>query len=473
MPERKYRIVGLLDDAAGKQRVRIHNVPVIGTVDELPALAAKHQISEVLIAMPNAGKEQMQRIVSLCRRAQVQDAANPSGTVLKFRTVPSMSDVILGRVGGNALSQIRDVSVNDLLGRDAVEMELGAVGSMIQGQVVLVSGAGGSIGSEMCRTICRFEPRLLVLVDKAENAIFEIERELKRTFPTVRLVPAIGDISDSIRVEQLFHEYGPSLVFHAAAHKHVPLAESNCGEAIRNNVFGTRTLADAAARSGVKQFVMISTDKAVNPTSIMGATKRCAEIYIQSLARRSHTNFITVRFGNVLGSNGSVVPIFKQQIAAGGPVTVTHPEMRRYFMTIPEASQLVLQAAALGQRGEIFILDMGKPVRILDLARDLIMLSGLRPEVDIPIVFTGLRPGEKLYEELSIHGEDMVPTRHAKIAVWKGGQAGAVQKMIDDLEPLQHCMEREAVLGALVRHIPEMRPWVEEESVKAGVRVTG
>jgi len=351
------------------------------------------------------------------------------------------------------------------------------VGSMIQGQVVLVSGAGGSIGSEMCRTICRFEPRLLVLVDKAENAIFEIERELKRTFPTVKLVPAIGDISDAIRVEQIFAEHSPGLVFHAAAHKHVPLAESNCGEAIRNNVFGTRTLADAAAASGVKQFVMISTDKAVNPTSIMGATKRCAEIYIQNLARRSRTNFITVRFGNVLGSNGSVVPIFKQQIAAGGPVTVTHPEMRRYFMTIPEASQLVLQAAALGQRGEIFILDMGKPVRILDLARDLIMLSGLRPEIDIPIVVTGLRPGEKLYEELSIHGENMAPTRHAKIAVWKSGQptAAAVQGMMDDLEPLQHCTQRETVLEALTRHIPEMKPWEmasDEGRVANQIKVT-
>ncbi len=328
----------------------------------------------------------------------------------------------------------------------------------------MVSGAGGSIGSELCRTICRFEPSVLVLLDKAENSIFEIERELKKGFPTVKLVAAIGDISDPIRTEQMVSDYLPSIVFHAAAHKHVPLAESNPGEAIRNNVFGTKTLADAAAANGVKNFVMISTDKAVNPSSIMGATKRCAEIYIQALARRSHTNFITVRFGNVLGSNGSVVPIFKQQIAAGGPVTVTHPEMRRYFMTIPEASQLVLQAGALGQRGEIFVLDMGQPVRILDLARDVIILSGLRPEVDIPIVFTGLRPGEKLYEELSIRGENMVQTRHPKIAIWKSEAAGNayVQRMIDELEPLQHCTVREQVLFALKQFVPEMNPWVAE-----------
>jgi FlaA1/EpsC-like NDP-sugar epimerase len=367
----------------------------------------------------------------------------------------------LGGYGARSLHQIRDVSVNDILGRDAVQTDLAAVGALLHDQVVLVSGAGGSIGSEICRTVAGFGPRTLVLFDKAENAVFEIDRELRRTFPTLRLVAAIGDISDPVRVEQVLGEHLPAIVFHAAAHKHVPLAELNPGEAIRNNVFGTKTLADAAARLGVKNFVMISTDKAVNPTSIMGATKRCAEIYIQALARRRATNFITVRFGNVLGSNGSVVPIFKQQIAAGGPVTVTHPEMRRYFMTIPEASQLVLQAGALGQRGEIFVLDMGQPVRILDLARDLIVLSGLRPEIDIPIVYTGLRPGEKLFEELSIRGEDMVPTRHPKIAIWKSPppQTGLVQKLIDDLEPLQHCTERQSVLAALTTYIPEMKPW--------------
>jgi FlaA1/EpsC-like NDP-sugar epimerase len=488
MPEQRYRVVGLLDDDPGKAKTRVEGVRVLGPISTLPRVCRQGAVGEILIALPSASNQEMQRIVSLCRATQMEadtGGGGNGGGAIRFRTVPSMADILAGKAQA---TQIRDVSVNDVLGRDAVEMDLAAVGAMLHEQVVLVSGAGGSIGSELCRTICRFDPKLLVLLDKAENAIFEIERELRRTFPSVTLVPAIGDISDAVRVEQVFADYTPSIVFHAAAHKHVPLAELNPGEAIRNNVFGTKTLADAAAANGVKNFVMISTDKAVNPSSIMGATKRCAEIYIQWLSRRGRgaeeagsrkpeagsasgsrlltsgfpgTNFITVRFGNVLGSNGSVVPIFKQQIAAGGPVTVTHPEMRRYFMTIPEASQLVLQAGALGQRGEIFVLDMGKPVRILDLARDLIILSGLRPDVDIPIVFTGLRPGEKLYEELSIKGENMVPTRHPKIAVWKStpSESATIHKMLDELEPLQHCTDRQQVLAVLKAFVPEMMPW--------------
>ena len=329
-----YRVVGLLDDAPGRQRTRIHGAPVLGTIADLPAIARKHQVGELLIALPSATKAQMQRIITLCRSTQVSSTGetgteNTAG--IRFRIIPSFSELIGGGdvAGGRAaLAQIRDVSVNDILGRDAVDTDLAAVGGMLHGKVVLVSGAGGSIGAEICRTIARFAPSTLVLLDKAENAIFEIERELRKTFPTLRIVPGIGDITDPVRVDQVFAEFLPAVVFHAAAHKHVPLAEANPGEAIRNNVFGTRVLADAAARHGTQHFVMISTDKAVNPTSIMGATKRCAEIYIQYLSRRSATSFITVRFGNVLGSNGSVVPIFKQQIAAGGPVTVTHPEMR-------------------------------------------------------------------------------------------------------------------------------------------------
>ncbi len=492
MPEQRYRVAGLLDDDPAKARQRVQGVPVLGPISSLPRICRQRQIGEILIALPSASNLEMQRIVSLCRATQMDaDVHGGAGTAggssaLRFRTVPSLHDILAGKA---AATQIREVSVTDVLGRDAVDMDLAAVGAMLHGQVVLVSGAGGSIGGELCRTICRFEPAQLVLLDKAENAIFEIERELRKSWPALRIVPAIGDITDAVRVDQVFADYAPAIVFHAAAHKHVPLAESNPGEAIRNNVFGTKTLADAAASAGVKNFVMISTDKAVNPSSIMGATKRCAEIYIQGLARREFrvsnfkfqdtrdtqdskletrnsklpTNFITVRFGNVLGSNGSVVPIFKQQIAAGGPVTVTHPEMRRYFMTIPEAAQLVLQAGALGNRGEIFVLDMGKPVRILDLARDLIILSGLRPDVDIPIVFTGLRPGEKLYEELSIRGEHMVPTRHPKIAVWKPslGQAdpAAIQRMIDELEPLQHSTNRQRTLSTLKVFVPEMKPW--------------
>jgi len=473
MPEQRYRVVGLVDDDSAKSKARIHGAAVLGPVSSLPRVCHEHQIGEILIALPSASNQEMQRIVSLCRATQMAadmrgNGSSSGATALRFRTIPSLQDILAGKATAN---QIRDVSVNDLLGRDAVQTDMAAVGALLHGQVVLVSGAGGSIGSELCRTICQYEPSLLVLLDKAENAIFEIERELRKSYPTVKMAPTIGDISDAVRMDQVFSDFQPSIVFHAAAHKHVPLAESNPGEAIRNNVFGTKTLADAAAANDVKNFVMISTDKAVNPSSIMGATKRCAEIYTQALARRCHTNFITVRFGNVLGSNGSVVPIFKQQIAGGGPVTVTHPEMRRYFMTIPEASQLVLQAGALGQRGEIFVLDMGQPVRILDLARDIIILSGLRPEVDIPIVFTGLRPGEKLYEELSIRGENMVATRHPKIAIWKSEPANNayVQKMIDELEPLQHCTVREQVLFGLKQFVPEMKPWQpadETQSVK-------
>jgi len=489
MPEQRYRVVGLLDDDPAKARQRLLGVPVLGPVSRLPRICPEYQIGEILIAMPAANNLEMQRIVSLCRATQMDADVHGSGGLgapaLRFRTVPSLQDILAGNA---AATQMRDVSVNDVLGRDAVDMDLAAVGAMLHGQVVLVSGAGGSIGGELCRTICRFEPAQLVLLDKAENAIFEIERELRKSWPAVRLVAALGDITDAVRVEQVFADYLPSIVFHAAAHKHVPLAECNPGEAIRNNVFGTKTLADAAASAGVRNFVMISTDKAVNPSSIMGATKRCAEIYIQGLARRSlrtqdpglsthpGTNFITVRFGNVLGSNGSVVPIFKQQIAAGGPVTVTHPEMRRYFMTIPEAAQLVLQAGALGKRGEIFVLDMGKPVRILDLARDLIILSGLRPDVDIPIVFTGLRPGEKLYEELSIRGEHMAPTRHPKIAVWKPSlgvaDPAAIQRMMDELEPLQHCTNRPRTLSTLKVFVPEMKPWEAEPETQNTKRET-
>ena len=286
-------------------------------------------------------------------------------------------------------------------------------------KVILVTGAGGSIGSEMCRQLCHFRPKLLLLVEQAENPLFYIERELQKDFPSVRIKPIICNITDKFHVEQIFTKYNPQVVIHAAAHKHVPLMELNPAQAIRNNVTGTQIVADVAQKYDTLNFVMISTDKAVNPTSIMGSSKRIAEMYIQDLSRTSKTNFVTVRFGNVLGSEGSVVPIFKKQIAEGGPVTVTHPEMKRYFMTIPEASRLVLQAATMGKGGEIFVLEMGDPVKIVDLARELITLSGFNPEEDIEIKFTNPRPGEKLFEELSIEGEDMQRTRHPKISIWK------------------------------------------------------
>jgi FlaA1/EpsC-like NDP-sugar epimerase len=309
------------------------------------------------------------------------------------------------------------VDIEDLLGREPVKLDLDAISRTLTGRTVLVSGAGGSIGSEICRQVSRMGPAKLLLVERAENNLFNIHRELLARYPGVELVPCLADVADQRRIEDLFAAHRPQMVFHAAAHKHVPMMEWNPGEAVKNNVFGTKILADAAQRFGVERFVMISTDKAVRPSSVMGVSKRTAEIYIQTLSQRCETRFVTVRFGNVLGSAGSVIPIFREQIAAGGPVTVTHPEMRRYFMTIPEASQLVLQAGAMGEGGELFILDMGSPVKIVDIARDLIRISGLEPDVDIKIEFTGVRPGEKLFEELTMASENATTTRHPKIFV--------------------------------------------------------
>jgi FlaA1/EpsC-like NDP-sugar epimerase len=400
-----YEVVGFVDDDPLKQGMSIHGIEVLGTVEQLPDICEKHSIDEIAIAMPSASRKQLRHVVQLCQ-----------GTKLRFSTVPSLTDIASGKL---KVSQMRDVDINDLLGRDVIQLDLGQIEAFLKDKVILVTGAGGSIGSEMCRQVCGFGPKLLLLVEQAENPLFFIERELERSHLDVPIKAIICDITDKVRVDQLFETYHPQVVIHAAAHKHVPLMEGNPGEAIKNNVVGTRNMANAADAYGATDFVMISTDKAVNPTSIMGSSKRIAEMYIQDLNKTSETHFVTVRFGNVLGSNGSVIPIFNKQIADGGPVTVTHPEMTRYFMTIPEASQLVLQAATMGTGGEIFLLDMGEPVKIVDLARELITLSGFRPGEDIEIEYTGLRPGEKLFEELSIEGEDMIPTHHPKIAIWK------------------------------------------------------
>ena len=405
MPVTQYDVVGFVDDNPMKQGINIHGIPVLGTVDQLPKICAVNDIEEIAIAMPSATHRQLRRVIQQCE-----------GIKIRFRTVPSITDIASGKF---RVSQIRDVDINDLLGRDVIQLDLDLIEAFATNKVILVTGAGGSIGSEMCRQLCIFKPKLLLLVEQAENPLFYIERELKTMYPDVPLKTLICDITDKDRVEQIFEQYHPQVVIHAAAHKHVPLMELNPGEAIKNNIIGSKLIADAADKFGCSNSVMISTDKAVNPTSIMGSTKRIAEMYIQNLSQTSKTNFVTVRFGNVLGSNGSVIPIFKQQIAEGGPVTVTDPEMKRYFMTIPEASQLVLQAASMGKGGEIFVLDMGEPVKIVDLAKELIILSGFRPGEDIEIAFTGARPGEKLFEELSIEGENMQPTRHPKISIWK------------------------------------------------------
>ena len=401
----QYEVIGFIDDDPTKQGINIHGISVLGTVEELPKICKDRNIEEIAIAMPSATHRQLRRVIQVCEGAKI-----------RFRTVPSITDIASGKF---RVSQIRDVDINDLLGREAVQLDLDLIEAFAKDKIIFVTGAGGSIGSEMCRQLCNFEPKLLLLAEQAENPLLYIERELTKRFPHIRIKAIVCNITDRIRVEGVFKKYKPQVVIHAAAHKHVPLMELNPSEAIKNNCSGTQIVADAADKYGTANFVMISTDKAVNPTSLMGSSKRVAEMYIQDLGRTSKTNFVTVRFGNVLDSEGSVVPIFRKQIAEGGPVTITHPDMKRYFMTIPEASQLVLQAATMGKGSEIFVLDMGEPVKIVDLARELITLSGFRPGEDIEMVFTSPRPGEKLFEELSIKGEDMQTTRHPKIGIWK------------------------------------------------------
>ena len=444
MPIEQYDVIGFIDDDPAKQGMNIHNIPVLGKVDRLSEICREKNIEEIAIAMPSATAKQLRRVVQICEGAKVH-----------FRTVPSVADIASGKY---RVSQIRDVDINDLLGRETVHLDLDIIEQYLKDKIILVTGAGGSIGSEMCRQVCQFAPKLLLLLEQAENALFFIERELRSSFPKVSMELLICDITDKKRVEQIFEKFRPQVVIHAAAHKHVPLMEINPGEAIKNNVVGTRIAADAADKYRVGNFVMISTDKAVNPTSIMGSSKRIAEMYIQDLNKTSATHFVTVRFGNVLGSNGSVVPVFKNQIATGGPVTVTHPEMKRYFMTIPEASQLVLQAAAMGKGGEIFVLDMGEPVKIVDLAKELITLSGFRPGEDIEIVFIGIRPGEKLFEELSIKGEDMVPTRHAKIGIWENNislSREQLRQIIDSLIATADAQDYKSIVSAIKRIVPE------------------
>jgi FlaA1/EpsC-like NDP-sugar epimerase len=352
-----------------------------------------------------------------------------------------------------------ELDLSRLLGRHAVNLDTPEIQRFLAGKRVLVTGAGGSIGSEICRQIMRFLPQRLILLEQAENALFEIDRELRGKWLGAQIIPAMADICDTRRLSSIFAEHRPQVVFHCAAHKHVPMMELNPGEAVKNNVFGTKNVADIAMEHGAAAFVMVSTDKAVNPTSVMGATKRCSELYVQSLNRHAKTRFVAVRFGNVLGSSGSVVPIFKRQIAAGGPVTVTHPEMRRYFMTIPEACGLVMQAGAIGQGGEIFVLDMGEPVKILDLAKQMILAEGLRPNRDIEVRITGIRPGEKLFEELACDNEQMRPTSHPRIRIWQLPPADAVQvrQMLQLLTTITNA-SREQVLLALKQVITEFQP---------------
>ena len=444
-----YEVVGFLDDNADKLHARIHGVEVLGGTSQIKEIAARHEVDEVLLAIPSATQRQIRRIIELC-----------TGTGLRFSTVPAVSDLIEGRV---TVSQIRDIAIEDLLGRDPVTLDTDIIEEYVRDKSIVVTGAGGSIGSEMCRQIARFGPQKLVLIEQAENNLFEIDRELRARYPELEVIPCVADICDAARVRSLFKRYRPYVVFHAAAHKHVPIMELNIGEAVKNNIEGTRRVADAAVEYQVAKAVMISTDKAVNPTSVMGCSKRVAEMYVQQLAEHAagcQTHFVTVRFGNVLGSSGSVVPIFQEQIRLGGPVTVTHPDMVRYFMTIAEAAQLVLQAGAMGEGGEVFVLDMGDPVRIVDLAHDLITLSGLRPGEDIEIRYTGVRPGEKLYEELSIKGEDISQTRHPKIGIWRTRRVDweALLEAVGRLRSLCDTGDDQALLEGFKAIVPEYDP---------------
>jgi FlaA1/EpsC-like NDP-sugar epimerase len=451
--------VAFFDDDQRKWNSRVHGIPVLGAPEQLPEVKNRLRIEQVIIAMPTAPARRIGELARLLREAHIQ-----------CRTVPSVDQLALGQV---RVSQLRNVEVQDLLGRERVELDIDEIRQVIKGRVVLVTGAGGSIGSELCRQIAACQPRLLLLLDRAEPLVFQIEQELIGLGHRPLILPVVADILDRERIEQLFSRHRPELVFHAAAHKHVPMMESQPAEAIRNNCFGTMQLADAALKFGVERFVLISSDKAINPTNVMGATKRLAEMWLQALQPRTpgRTKFMAVRFGNVLGSSGSVIPLFSKQIAEGGPVKVTHPDMTRYFMTIPEACMLVLQSAIQGTGGEIFVLDMGKPVRIVDLARQMIELSGLKPDVDIQIEFVGVRPGEKLFEELSHKAENMAPTRHAKILrlVAPPPDLAEVREIFETLRnDLVHLPPVE-VKKMLRVAVPEYTPFVPLEEMASGV----
>ena len=449
-PELGIEPVGYLDDDVRKHGTVIHGLRVLGAVSSIREMRERFDIQQALVTVSNIEGSDLRAIVQICDEAG-----------LPTKIIPGLHEI----VGGKArFTKIREVSIEDLLRRQPVALDLQGLASFIQDECILVTGAGGSIGSELCRQVLRFAPKSLYMVERSENALFEIDRELRRamTNTSSELVPAIGDITDAQRMREVIREARPKLILHAAAHKHVPMMEANPAEAIKNNLGGTMTLVDVAGLEQVPNFVMISTDKAVNPTSIMGASKRSAELYIQSVRKLyEHTKYASVRFGNVLGSNGSVVPIFQQQIERGGPVTVTHPEMRRYFMTIPEASQLVLQAGALSEDGDIFILDMGDPVKIVDLAEDLIRLSGLEVGRDIEIQFSGIRPGEKLFEELNANLDELTKTRHASIFVVPEATHDVAPSVAEDLKRFSENvveLKRLQIYRRLRGFIPEFQP---------------
>lgn len=444
------RVVGFLDDNESHHHSRLGGIPVVGGTKQAAQLAVKHDAKDILVIAESTFGDRLRELMERCRTAKV-----------RLKVIPPITALL------NSMHRLhmRDININDLLRREPVQLDVEAIEAMIKSRCVMVTGAGGSIGSEICREIMRCQPEKLIMVDRAENSLFQVDWELKRGQRPEVLVARVADIRDEQRMDSIFRRYRPETVFHAAAHKHVPLMETNPGEAIANNVLGTQQLADMAEAYDVDRFVFVSTDKAVNPSSVMGASKQIAERYVQACSECSTTKFVVVRFGNVLASTGSVVPIFQEQIRQGGPVTVTHPEMKRYFMTIPEASQLVLQAAAMGKGGDIFVLDMGEPALILDLARDLIHLSGLS-EDEIEIVFTGPRPGEKLFEELLLTEEETLPTRHPKLRIARPRYYSRVdvRNSIGEIAAMIHG-DDEKLLQRLMELIPEYSPTGSDKSL--------
>jgi FlaA1/EpsC-like NDP-sugar epimerase len=447
----RYDVVACVDDDVHKHGQMLFNVPVRGPISKLLFLVSRFQADELLIAMPSVVGDDMRQIVVTCK-----------ATGLPFKTLPSLSSLVTGKV---TVSDVRDVEYEDLLGRSPVHLDHAGIGRCLAGKTVAVTGAGGSIGSELCRQILRFKPTALLLIEANEFNLYEIEHELRAEGRFENLHPALGRVQDRAWLANLFDRHRPQIVFHAAACKHVPMVECNPREGVLNNVAGSTVLMDVAEEFGAERFVLVSTDKAVRPTSVMGASKRVAEILLQARLP-GRTRFMAVRFGNVLGSSGSVIPLFQKQIHAGGPVTVTHPEMTRFFMMIPEACQLILQAGAMGAGGEIFILEMGTPVKIADMARDMIRLSGKVPDQDIQIVYTGLRPGEKLHEELITHGEGIVATAHEKIMVLRRDDRGGdpavrnrqVREQVDQLLAVAETFDPARIKSALNAVVPEYAP---------------
>lgn len=456
-PRLAYLVCGFIDDGWGKRGMRIDGVSVLGRGETLESIVRDRSIEMILVAIPSASGREMTRILRLCHDAAVE-----------CKTVPGLADVI---ESNGLASQIREVAVEDLLERTPIHLEESLIRTAIEGKMVLVTGAAGSIGSELCRQIARYRPNGIIGFDISESPLFEIDLEMQTRFREVPFYPEVGNIQNRARLEEVLRQYRPRILYHAAAYKHVPMMETHIFEAIENNIFGTYNLVVAAAQHGVEEFVMLSTDKAVHPTSVMGVTKRVAELLLQFL-QNGATRYMMVRFGNVLGSKGSVIPIFKKQISEGGPVRVTHPDMRRYFMTIPEACQLVLQASAIGEGGQICVLDMGQPVKIADLAKNLILLSGMRPDEDIKIEYSGIRPGEKLYEELSSLMEDTVPSNHEKVRIFVGRSMADVE-LLSWLRNLQSiCRSRDIgrLLIALKEIVPDYNPSVEFIERAVGAR---